>query len=299
MLKSDLCDYSNAYIVVKGRISVRGTNDANRINKKLIFKNNAPFRSCISNNTFLDNAEDLDIVMPMYYLLEYYSIVSESLWNFYRDAINDDENENNNANNRINNNKTTTSKSFECKTKIIRSAKNNNNILDADVPLKYFSSSWISIDLPLINCEIELDLRWTRNCVLFEISRIFSDPPEQEVATAITGKTFQINNVKLYVLVVTLSINNNIRLLENIKLGFKRAISWNKYRSEITTQPKNNTLDYLIDPTFRNINRLLVLSFKNGDNDPTRYFLDKYYMPLVEIIDFNALINNKPFLISL
>ena len=88
-------------------------------------------------------------------------------------------------------------------------------------------------------------------------------------------------------------INNKIKFLENIKQGFKRTISWNKYRSEKTTQPKNNNLGYLINPTFRNINRLFVLSFKNGDNDPTRYYFDKYYMQLVELKDFNALIDNE------
>ena len=67
--------------------------------------------------------------------------------------------------------------------------------------------------------------------------------------------------------------------LENIKQGFKRTISWKKYRSEITTQPKDNDLDYLIDPTFRNINRLFVLALKNGDNYPTRNSFDKYYIP--------------------
>ena len=70
-----------------------------------------------------------------------------------------------------------------------------------------------------------------------------------------------IISTKLYVPVVTLSINDKIKFLENVKQGFKR-IFWNKYRSEITTQPKNNSLDYLIDPTFRNINRFFVLSFK-------------------------------------
>ena len=70
-----------------------------------------------------------------------------------------------------------------------------------------------------------------------------------------TSATFQINNAKLYVPVVNLSINDNIKFLENIKQDFKRTISWNKYRSEITTQPKNNNLDYLIDPTFGNIKR--------------------------------------------
>ena len=92
-----------------------------------------------------------------------------------------------------------------------------------------------------------------------------------------------------------LSINDNIKFLEIKKQGFERTISWNKYRSEITTQPKNNNLYYMINPTFRNINRLFVLSFKDGNNDPTRDSFDKYFMPLVEIKDFNALIKNKPF----
>ena len=81
-----------------------------------------------------------------------------------------------------------------------------------------------------------------------------------------TSATFQINNAKDYVPVVTLSINDNIKFLQNIKQVFKRTISWNKYRSKITTQSNNNNLDYLIDPIFRNINRLFVLSFKNGGN---------------------------------
>ena len=116
-------------------------------NKKLTFKNSAPFQSCISkiNNTFIDNAEDLDIVMPMYNLLEYsdnYSMTSGSLWNYYRDEINDDANENNAARNKINNNKTITSKSFEYKTKLLGRTSNNNNILDAQVlfPLKHLSN---------------------------------------------------------------------------------------------------------------------------------------------------------------
>ena len=95
-------------------------------------------------------------------------------------------------------------------------------------------------------------------------------------------------------------INDNIEFLENIKQGFKRTISWDKYRSKITTQTKSNNLDYLIeldynfDPTFRNINRLFLLSFRNGDDDPSRYSFDKYYMPLVEIKEFNVLSDNKP-----
>ena len=105
------------------KISVRGTNNANTGNKKLTFKNNSSFRSCILkiNNTFIDNAEDLDVIMPMYNLLEYsnnYSKTSESLWNYYRDEINDSANKNNGVNNyRTHINKKTTSKSFEYKTK--------------------------------------------------------------------------------------------------------------------------------------------------------------------------------------
>ena len=90
MLRSDLYDQSNACIILKRTVTVEGTNDANKRNKKLTFKNNAPFRSCISkiNNTLIDNAEDLDIVMPTYNLLEYndnYSVTSGIFWNYYRD----------------------------------------------------------------------------------------------------------------------------------------------------------------------------------------------------------------------
>ena len=102
-----------------------------------------------------------------------------------------------------------------------------------------------------------------------------------------TGVTLQINNVKLYVSVATLLMNDHITFSGYIKQGFKRPISWNKYRPELTTQPKSNNLDYLIDPTFINFNRLFVLSFKNGNDFLTRYPFDKYYLSLVEIKEFN------------
>ena len=110
-----------------------------------------------------------------------------------------------------------------------------------------------------------------------------------------TGATFQVNNAKLYVPIVTLSINDNIKFIEHIKQVIKKTNSRIICKSEITTQPKNNNLAYLIDPTFRNINRLFVLPIKNGNDDPTIDYFDKYYIPLVEIKDFNTLINNKPF----
>ena len=225
MLRSDLCDYSYAYIVVKEGISVRGTNDTNKVNKKLIFRNNASFRSCISNiyNTFIDNAEDLEIVMLMYNLLEYsdnYSMTSGSLWNCYRDEVNDDANENNDDSKKINNNKTTTSKSFEYKTKIFgKTTNNNNNTLNGEVvvPIKYLSNIWRFLDLPLINCDIELDLKCTKTCVVSEISRTFrvvdsnASVAVYQVETATAGAAFQINNAKLYAPLVTLSMNDNIK----------------------------------------------------------------------------------------
>ena len=120
MLRSDLCDYSDAYIVVKGRISVTGTDTANRRNKKLTLKKSAPFISFTSkiNNTFIGNAEDLNIVVSMYNLLEYsdnYSITSGNIWNYYSDEVDDAVNETDAGNNKVNNNKTTC-KSFEYKT---------------------------------------------------------------------------------------------------------------------------------------------------------------------------------------
>ena len=108
-----------------------------------------------------------------------------------------------------------------------------------------------------------IDFSWSKECVISEIPiipRIPGNPdvnqPVQEMPTIqTTAGTFQINNVPA----VTLSINNNIKILENIKQGFKKIIYWNKYRSEITAQIKKNDLDYLIDPAFRNINRLLKM----------------------------------------
>ena len=170
--------------------------------------------------------------MPMYNLLKYsgnYFITSESLRNYYRDEINDDENENDDNRNKINNSKTTTSKYFKYKTKVIGSTPHNASRLNVEVvaPLKYLSNFWRSLDLPLIKCEIELGLRWVRSCIISEISKTFRavDPNANPVVYQVISQTFQINNAKLYVPVVTLSINDNIKFLKNIKQGFKRTIS--------------------------------------------------------------------------
>ena len=114
--------------------------------------------------------------MSMYNLLEYnnnYSMTLGSLWNYYEDEVNDSANENNVASNFRINNKTTTSNSLEYNTKLIGCTPNNDYRLDAEVvvPLTYSSNFWRSLDLPLINCEIELGLSWSRYCVIPEISR--------------------------------------------------------------------------------------------------------------------------------
>ena len=97
----------------------------------------------------------------------------------------------------------------------------------------------------------------------------------------------------MYVPVVTLSTENDKRLLEQLKTGFKRSIRRNKYRSEMTNQTKNNNLNYFIDPTFTKANRLFVLSFEN-ENERTSFL--KYYVPNVQIKYFNVLIDGKDFL---
>ena len=99
----------------------------------------------------------------------------------------------------------------------------------------------------------------------------------------------------MYVPVVTLSKENDTKLLEQLKTGFKRTIKWNKYRSQMTIQPQNNNLNYLIDPTFTNVNRLFVLSFPRNNNTDSRYSFSNYYVPKVKVNDFNVLIDGKSF----
>ena len=118
------------------------------------------------------------------------------------------------------------------------------------VPLKYLSNIWRTLEMPLIDCKIALDLNWSENCVIVATN----------VAAQIT--TLSITNRKLYVAVVTLSTKDNAKLLEQLKSGFKRTINWNNYQTKILTERQNEYLDFLIDPSFQGVNRLFVLSFK-------------------------------------
>ena len=137
--------------------------------KELTLKNNAPFVSCISkiNNTLIDNAEDLDVVISMYNLLEYsknYRKTTGSLWNYYRDELNSGiGGENNNINYIIKD-----SKSFDYKTSITGKLKdiNRTKYVEIVVLLKYLNNFWRVLNISLINCEINVILTWSENCVL-------------------------------------------------------------------------------------------------------------------------------------
>ena len=146
----------------------------------------------------------------------------------------------------------------------------------------------------LINCEVSLILIWSENCVL--TSKAYREVVAGDNSVlginAPTNVTFKRTDTKLYVPVVTLSTGNNNKLLNQIKLGFKRTIRCNKNRSEMTNQAKTNNLNYLIDPTYNKVNRLFVLSFENEDDRPS---FSKYYTSKVEIKVFNVLINGKSF----
>ena len=155
MLQSDVCDDSDAYIIVEGTINVTDLNN-NAYAMKLVFRNNAPFISCILqlNNTLIDNAEDLDIVIPMCNSTEYskdYSKTSGTLWNYYRDEPNSGAVGDINYSIR-------SSKSFDYKTSVTGRLEDNNTEKEVKtaVPLKHLSNFWKTLDIPLINCEINL-----------------------------------------------------------------------------------------------------------------------------------------------
>ena len=168
MLRSDLCDYSDAYIVVKGKITVTNPNN-DAYDKELTLKNNAPFLSCILKIiiTFNDNAEDLDIVMPMNNLLEYSKNHKKTgnFWNYYRDEPNEESTGGGNGAIKYS---IRNSKPFDYKTSITGILEGDNTKKEAEfvVPLKHLSNFWRALNMPLINCEINLISTWSENCVL-------------------------------------------------------------------------------------------------------------------------------------
>ena len=196
MLRSNLCDYSDAYILFKGKITVTApgaNNGVNNIrdkrNRPVILKNNAPFVSCITriNGELIEDADDLDIVMPMYDLSEY-------------------------------------SKNYR---KTIGSIVKNYGTQEIElaIPLKYLGNFWRALNIPLISCEVFLELKWNKNCVItsLEQRQVDAGPPVVR-DNAPTGATLSITDCKLYIPVVTLSKDDEIKLLTNLKSGFKSQI---------------------------------------------------------------------------
>ena len=267
MLKSSLCDYSDAYILVNGTISANNTAavgaDANNTNRIVIFKNCAPFTNCISeiNNTQIDNAKDIDIVMPMYNLIEYsdnYAKTTGSLWQYCKDIPARDANDEITEFRRNN-----TTDSFKFKAKITgQTGDDGTKDVDIMVPLKYLSNFWRTLEMPLINCEVNFVLIWS------------------------------ITDTKLYVPVMTLSTQENTKFFQQLKSGFKRVINWNEYLSKPELLAQNPNLNHLVEPMFQGVNRLFVLAFEN-DNDRTSDEQD--YPPTVEIKDYNIMINGENF----
>ena len=285
MLKSSLCDYSDAYILVKRTIIVINTAAegaaANNRNKKVIFKNCAPFTNCMCeiNNTQIDNTKDIDIVMPMYNLIEYsdnYAKTTGSLWQYCKNipALNTNDQIIIFAEGNL-------TDSFNLKVKITgRTGNDRTKYVEIMVPLKYLSNFWRTLEMPLINCEVNLILTWSSTCVL--------------VSTNIQNQNarFAITDTKLYVPAVTLSTQENTKFLQQLKSGFKRVINWNKYLSKPELLAQNPNFNHLVESSFQGVNRLFVLAFENDDHRTSN---NQYYLPTIEIKDYNIMINGENF----
>ena len=220
-LKSSLCYYSDTYILVSGTIIMTeaGADDnakqLDEINKGVVLKNCAPFPDCISelNNTQIDNIKDLDVVVQMYSLIEYgdnYLKTSWSLWQYYRDNPND---------NIIN----SESFKFKMKTTGKTPAGGNTEGVKIAVPLKYVSNLWRTIEMPLINCEINFTLTWSKNCVIF---------------SGTVERKFSITDTKPYVSDV--STQDNAELLEQLNLVLKEQITGINISQKCQQENKSN-----------------------------------------------------------
>ena len=158
-----------------------------------------------------------------------------------------------------------TTDSFKFKAKITGQTGNDGTKdVEIMVPLKYLRNFWRTLEMPLINCEVNLILTWSSNCVL--------------IATAVQNQaaTFEITDIKFYVPVLTLPTQENTKFLQQLKSGFKRVINWNKYLSKPELLAQNPNLNHLVEPSFQGINILFVLAFEN-DND--RISDDENYLP--------------------
>ena len=228
--------------------------------------------------------------MSMYNLLEYsknYRKTIGSLYNYYRDELSND----------ADNIKVANSNTFKYKNKIIGNTynvnagaqgydinKNGTQEVELAIPLKYLGNFWRALNIPLISCEVYLELKRDKNCVITSLEQ--RDIGGGNRDNAPTGATLAINDCKLYVPAVTLSKDDEIKLLTNLKSGFKREIIWNKYRSQMTTESVNNNINILIDPTFTNVNRLFVLAYQN-DNHFLNFVYQKFWLKILMLLLIN------------
>ena len=263
----------------------------------MAFKNCASLRSCevTINDEHAEKAEDLVIVMPIYNLLEYSDNYQDSTGSLYQSKR--DEPPHDNAN--VANNTT----SLVYKSKLISGTDDNNlNNVKLVVPLKYVSNFFRSLELPLVNCKIDLELRWHKDCMISS-------------ANAAAGQvvSFMITNTKLYVPVVSLSTKDNNNLTKQLNEGFKRTIYWNQYVSKPfpeTPHKKTGITRFALDTAFQGVNRLFVLVFEDTRADEAadapaprnlvanRVIRDgyrKYFVPHVDITSYNVLIDGRNF----
>ena len=236
--------------------------------------------------------------MPMYNLIEYsdnYADSSGSLYQFKRDQspMNDAENPLNVA---LDN-----SISLKYKASLLgkatdadgndRSLKNTKIV----VPLKYLSNFFRLLEIPLINCKIHLELNWNNNCVMYGADTYAGDDNANNRET-----TFKITSTKLYVPIVTLSTKDNVNLTKQLNEGFKRSVYWNEYKSKIETKEAdaNNLKKFPLNASFQGVNRLFVLAFDNTNNGDSKVERDshrKYFLPRVDITNYNVLIDGRNF----
>ena len=266
VIKANLCDYSDAYIN-QNEPNENKPNDAT-----VAFKNCAPFQTCNINinDECIEKADYLDIIMPMYNLLEYsdnYEYTTGSLYQFKKDGPPDS-------------NGDVTADNLKYK-----SISGDNNV-KLVVPLKYISNFFRSIEMPLVNCKVDLELTWTKDCVI-----------SSNNAAGNAVVSFKITDTKLYVPIVTLSTKDNSNLTKKLNEGFKRIVHWNEYkavpdpRATAAANPYTKTLD----PSFQGVNRLFVLGFARSDNDPKREGYRNYYLPRVDVTKYNVLIDGRNF----
>ena len=283
VLKPNLCDHAEAYILVDG--TIRAANAVNATG--LALKNCAPFTKCNLeiNDEHVDAAENLDIIMPMYNLKEYsdnYQDSSATLYQYKRDEPpEDDAVADLTANN---------SDSLKYKIKLLGNvtevagdaASVRRLNVKVVVPLKYLSNFFRSLKMPLINCKIKLNLTWKKECVF---------------STGAGEAVFIINDTKLYVPVVTLSKEDNKDFIEQQNKGFQKSIYWNEYKTKETNEDADaNVFQYInLDPSFQGVNRLFVMAYNRVDGQPTRNGQRKYYLPRISLNKYNVIIDGRNF----